>query len=158
MENLLEITEEEEKYTLVFDIEQIKNIQNKTVGVFIGTLPKFCQQNIYLGIPLLLSNRDVKLIEEKREGIFAKSNKSMFTPGIRFGGDFCLYPSDPSRFHSSHIIQDQTMASKKKNKSIPLRSIVTLGRLSHHTHKKNLIISDLDIKKFNPIEISWMDG
>jgi tRNA-splicing endonuclease subunit Sen34 len=53
----------------VWDVDHIATLrsQHKICGVLTGTLPHLSQQNVFLGLPLVLMAEELVLLVEKRE-------------------------------------------------------------------------------------------
>ncbi|KAL4217920.1 tRNA-splicing endonuclease subunit Sen34 [Mactra antiquata] len=60
------------------------------------------------------------------------------TCGMKFGGDYLVYPGDPSRFHSFFVV-----VCKGYNEEMSALDIITMGRLGT-TVKKTVVICSLD--------------
>ncbi|XP_077313563.1 tRNA-splicing endonuclease subunit Sen34-like isoform X2 [Lithobates pipiens] len=58
------------------------------------------------------------------------------TSGSKFGGDFLVYPGDPMRFHAHYIA-----ICFPQDEEIPLRDIITAGRLGTNVKKTVLLCS-----------------
>ncbi|KAK6465299.1 hypothetical protein DFJ63DRAFT_283242 [Scheffersomyces coipomensis] len=76
-----------------------------------------------------------KFIRNYHNYKYFKELKYFVSPGLKFGGDFVLYPSDPLRFHSHSVV---------KLNSINLNDIVVGGRLSTGVKKNFVVIEDKD--------------
>jgi len=55
---------------------------------------------------------------------FLNSRGYYFTPGLRFGGDWSVYPGDPFRYHAHYLANYYGW-----NEEIPMLDLVTSGRL-----------------------------
>ena len=55
---------------------------------------------------------------------FLNSKAYYVTPGLRFGGDYSVYPGDPFRYHAHYMAN-----SYGWNQGIPMLDLVTSGRL-----------------------------
>lgn len=89
------------------------------------------------------------------------------TSGAKFGGDFLVYPGDPTNYHSQFILV--CFDSKQEYNSLSLKQLVTYARMAT-TVKKTFLISflseerlalgclsiNLDDKRFlNFLSINW---
>lgn len=89
------------------------------------------------------------------------------TSGAKFGGDFLVYPGDPTNYHSQFILV--CFDSKQEYNSLSLKQLITYARMAT-TVKKTFLISflteerlevgrlsiNLDDKKFlNFLSINW---
>ena len=61
------------------------------------------------------------------------------TNGVKFGGDFLVYPGDPTRFHSFFIVQ----CIDYDDEPLTPANLVTLARLGTSV-KKTLVLASLD--------------
>ncbi|KAK6204810.1 uncharacterized protein RJT21DRAFT_124033 [Scheffersomyces amazonensis] len=222
------INAHQDPQVLIFNLNDLKQLRNQygILGVLLGTLSQYPQQNFFLSIPLRLSVYEVVWLVETRRGIlvdqlkyrkdklltskqtgkdikvhvrkdgvieenaheynfittrntdkegrneelihehqiqlqeyidqYIVSNKQLsrkqfmcnyqnfkyfkelnyyISPGLKFGGDLVLYPSDPLRFHSHSIV---------RLGSIDLNDIIIGGRLATGV-KKNYIVVDTQI-------------
>ncbi|KAK4230026.1 putative tRNA-splicing endonuclease subunit tsp-4 [Podospora fimiseda] len=59
------------------------------------------------------------------------------TPGLRFGGDYSVYPGDPFRFHAHYLANAYGW-----NEEIPMLDLVTSGRLGTAVKKSFLFGSE----------------
>lgn len=64
---------------------------------------------------------------------FLNSKGYYITPGLRFGGDYSVYPGDPFRFHAHYLAN-----SYGWNEEIPMLDLVTSGRLGTAVKKSFL--------------------
>jgi len=64
------------------------------------------------------------------------------TSGVKFGGDFLVYPGDPSRYHSHYIA-----VCLRHQKEVPALDVVSMGRLSSNVRKTTLLCSVAQRKK-----------
>ncbi|CAO3700564.1 unnamed protein product [Rhizopus microsporus] len=141
--SLVEIKQYGNRY-LVFNIKK----EFRIVGALCGTLPGFPQQNTFYGLPLSLSLEEVKTVIDLKVAKVTNTlsplpsiNNSIFryfwslgyyvTSGYKFGGDYLLYPQDPTCCHSQFIVSimhfDQNMTTK---------DAVQMGRLATNVKKK----------------------
>ena len=61
------------------------------------------------------------------------------TNGVKFGGDFLVYPGDPTRFHSFFVVQ----CVDYDDDELTPANLVTLARLGTSV-KKTLVLASLD--------------
>ncbi len=64
---------------------------------------------------------------------YLNSKGYYITPGLRFGGDYSVYPGDPFRFHAHYLAN-----SYGWNEEIPMLDLVTSGRLGTAVKKSFL--------------------
>ncbi|KAJ2448700.1 tRNA-splicing endonuclease subunit [Coemansia sp. RSA 2336] len=160
---------------LVTDADTVLHLRKQyhIVGSLEGTHPANPLQNHYFGLPLVLSPEETKfLLEEdaielegdhfewphsEQEQLQYKLFKDFhsrgfyITRGIKFGGDYLLYPGDPMRYHSSHIVtlmeHKQTMSSQQ---------LITLGRLCTAVKKTRLLSTwDPSTSQFTHVSLNW---
>ncbi|CAG8830683.1 1137_t:CDS:2, partial [Gigaspora rosea] len=79
-------------------------------------------------------------------------NRGYFiTNGIKFGGDYLLYPGDPLRYHSHFIATIIDM-----NKEISPMDIITFGRMGTAVKKSYMLCSwDMNEDKAVYVCIEW---
>ncbi|KAK3323551.1 hypothetical protein B0T19DRAFT_208113 [Cercophora scortea] len=65
---------------------------------------------------------------------YLNSRGYFITPGLRFGGDFSVYPGDPLRYHAHYLA-----TSYEWEKKIPLLDLLTSGRLGTAVKKSFLL-------------------
>lgn len=177
---------------LVFNVDHIQLFRERyrVLGVLIGTLPPYPQQNVFLSIPLrllvfeclYLLDLDVANLrltgpggetsylfetflaacldfEKKCNGTCKiKAHYDIYrsllergyfiSPGLKFGGDFVLYPGDPLKFHSYSIVLLNFSSTN---------DLVVGGRLATGV-KKNLVIVDQQLlldEPFRAYSIQW---
>jgi tRNA-splicing endonuclease subunit Sen34 len=70
--------------------------------------------------------------------------------GSKFGGDFLLYPGDPSRFHSNYVV---TVA--RPNQTFSPLDAISMGRLGTTVKKTHAVCSWTDEKGLICICIDW---
>ncbi|RCH83634.1 hypothetical protein CU097_005480 [Rhizopus azygosporus] len=147
--SLVEIKQYGNRY-LVFNVKDVERLRKefRIVGALCGTLPGFPQQNTFYGLPLSLSLEEVKTVIDLKVAKVTNTlsplpsiNNSLFryfwslgyyvTSGYKFGGDYLLYPQDPTCCHSQFIVSimhfDQNMTTK---------DAVQMGRLATNVKKK----------------------
>ncbi|KAL4207687.1 tRNA-intron endonuclease catalytic domain-like protein [Rhizopus microsporus] len=147
--SLVEIKQYGNRY-LVFNVKDVERLRKefRIVGALCGTLPGFPQQNTFYGLPLSLSLEEVKTVIDLKVAKVTNTlsplpsiNNSIFryfwslgyyvTSGYKFGGDYLLYPQDPTCCHSQFIVSimhfDQNMTTK---------DAVQMGRLATNVKKK----------------------
>ncbi|KAG1169118.1 hypothetical protein G6F70_008722 [Rhizopus microsporus] len=150
--SLVEIKQYGNRY-LVFNVKVSVDVERlrkefRIVGALCGTLPGFPQQNTFYGLPLSLSLEEVKTVIDLKVAKVTNTlsplpsiNNSIFryfwslgyyvTSGYKFGGDYLLYPQDPTCCHSQFIVSimhfDQNMTTK---------DAVQMGRLATNVKKK----------------------
>ncbi|CEI92847.1 hypothetical protein RMCBS344292_07096 [Rhizopus microsporus] len=147
--SLVEIKQYGNRY-LVFNVKDVERLRKefRIVGALCGTLPGFPQQNTFYGLPLSLSPEEVKTVIDLKVAKVTNTlsplpsiNNSIFryfwslgyyvTSGYKFGGDYLLYPQDPTCCHSQFIVSimhfDQNMTTK---------DAVQMGRLATNVKKK----------------------
>ncbi|CEG75517.1 hypothetical protein RMATCC62417_10545 [Rhizopus microsporus] len=147
--SLVEIKQYGNRY-LVFNVKDVERLRKefRIVGALCGTLPGFPQQNTFYGLPLSLSPEEVKMVIDLKVAKVTNTlsplpsiNNSLFryfwslgyyvTSGYKFGGDYLLYPQDPTCCHSQFIVSvmhfDQNMTTK---------DVVQMGRLATNVKKK----------------------
>lgn len=82
-------------------------------------------------------------------------------PGTKFGGQWCLYPSYPARFHSNaivHLVDDgKNFDGKDEDPPTKLtyRSLVQWGRIASGTRKTALIIDQRPKKDCRHFSMEW---
>ncbi|KAL2023958.1 hypothetical protein VTK56DRAFT_193 [Thermocarpiscus australiensis] len=64
---------------------------------------------------------------------YLNSRGYYITPGLRFGGDYSVYPGDPFRYHAHYLAN-----SYGWDEEIPMLDLVTLGRLGTGVKKSFL--------------------
>ncbi|KAK4165158.1 putative tRNA-splicing endonuclease subunit tsp-4 [Cladorrhinum sp. PSN259] len=96
-------------------------------------------------LPGITPTTSEKLVPEKTEGVdipvhpsypFYKHLNSRgyyTTPGLRFGGDYSVYPGDPFRYHAHYLANAYGW-----NEEIPMLDVVTSGRLGTAVKKSFL--------------------
>lgn len=72
------------------------------------------------------------------------------TPGMKFGGDFLVYPGDPSRFHSFFIA-----VCKPYHHDMTALDIVTMGRLGTAVKKTAVICSEDESGDLRYTSLQW---
>jgi len=152
---------------------------HRIVGTLIGTHSQFQQQNLFCGVPLLLSDEEVFLLS-KRDLVRLISNngepvrflskdravkeRSVFTVfedlwmrgyfisnGSKFGGNFLVYPGDPLLFHAHFIV----IVVEPCEIISPL-DIVSYGRLGVSVKKMSVLASvDPHDSKVYYFPIDW---
>ncbi|KAJ7172637.1 hypothetical protein C8R46DRAFT_947822 [Mycena filopes] len=72
------------KKAYVWDVEDIAIIRTKhrLCGVFTGTLPHLSQQNLFLGVPMVLLPEEVVLLVEKEFAVLVDDPEAHLTPSI----------------------------------------------------------------------------
>ncbi|KAI8979763.1 tRNA intron endonuclease [Mycotypha africana] len=150
------------------DVEKLR-CKHRIVGALDGTLTQAPLQNNYMGLPLVLLPEEVDLLLKKgfatltdpSQRIDLTENQKIratifdyfwtkgyyITSGIKFGGDFLLYPNDPLVIHSQyivHVVQDE------ENENVSPVDIVRMGRVATST-KKIAILASPAIK----LAIQW---
>ncbi|PIA17664.1 tRNA-intron endonuclease catalytic domain-like protein [Coemansia reversa NRRL 1564] len=71
--------------------------------------------------------------------------------GIKYGGDYLLYPGDPLRHHSSHVV---TLLERKR--PFKPRELVPLGRVGTAVKKARLLSSwNPETGQFSHITMNW---
>ncbi|XP_048780508.1 tRNA-splicing endonuclease subunit Sen34-like [Ostrea edulis] len=70
--------------------------------------------------------------------------------GSKFGGDFLVYPGDPSRYHSHYIAI--CIPHEKKMSAL---DIVSMGRLGSNVRKTVLLCSEGPDNKISYISLQW---
>ncbi|KAI8374872.1 tRNA intron endonuclease [Blakeslea trispora] len=141
---------------LVFNAQDVEKLRckHRIVGSLQGTLPQFPLQNTFYGLPLLLLPEEVYLLAKKgytdvdcnisetlRTAVFEYfwSKGFYITSGIKFGGDFLLYPNDPMCAHSNYIIQ-----TMEKDQEITPLELVGMGRLATNVKKTFVLVSAIN--------------
>ncbi|KAJ1730183.1 tRNA-splicing endonuclease subunit [Coemansia biformis] len=147
--------------------------EHRVVGSLEGSHPANPLQNHYFGLPLVLLPEEAALLvetgaieiagdrfawpETDRERLRFDLYKDLhsrgfyITRGIKFGGDYLLYPGEPLRHHSSHVVTLVDHAQK-----ITPRELVTIGRVCTAV-KKVRILSAWDPHRcqFTHIALNW---
>ncbi|XP_040181617.1 tRNA-splicing endonuclease subunit Sen34 isoform X2 [Rana temporaria] len=72
------------------------------------------------------------------------------TSGSKFGGDFLVYPGDPMRFHAHYIA-----ICFPQDEEIPLRDIITAGRLGTNVKKTVLLCSSNEEGLVTYTSLQW---
>ncbi|BFZ21343.1 hypothetical protein BsWGS_24382 [Bradybaena similaris] len=72
------------------------------------------------------------------------------TSGVKFGGDFLVYPGDPSRFHSHYIA-----ICKSQAELMPSLDIITYGRQASNVRKTALLCALDRNKKVFYMSLQW---
>ncbi|GFR81673.1 tRNA-splicing endonuclease subunit Sen34 [Elysia marginata] len=72
------------------------------------------------------------------------------TSGAKFGGDFLVYPGDPSRYHSHYIA-----VCRSQFDEIPCLDLVSLGRLSSNVRKTALLCALDRNRKVTYTSLTW---
>ncbi|CAG5124844.1 unnamed protein product [Candidula unifasciata] len=72
------------------------------------------------------------------------------TSGVKFGGDFLVYPGDPARYHSHYIA-----VCKSQAEALPSLDIITYGRQASNVRKTALLCSLDRSKKVFYISLQW---
>ncbi|KAI8352828.1 tRNA-splicing endonuclease subunit Sen34-like protein [Choanephora cucurbitarum] len=141
---------------LVFNAKDAEKLRckHRIVGSLQGTLPQFPLQNTFYGLPLLLIPEEVYLLNKKgwsniREDIndtlravvfeYFWSKGFYLTSGIKFGGDFLLYPDDPMCVHSEYIVQ-----TMEHDEELTPLELVGMGRLATNVKKTFVLASVID--------------
>ncbi|KAJ2602140.1 tRNA-splicing endonuclease subunit [Coemansia sp. RSA 1721] len=73
------------------------------------------------------------------------------TRGLKFGGEYLLYPGEPMRYHSNYVV------SLIDNKStVSPRELIALGRLGTAVKKTRILCSwDEQESKFIYVTLNW---
>ncbi|ESO09662.1 hypothetical protein HELRODRAFT_183980 [Helobdella robusta] len=74
------------------------------------------------------------------------------TSGLKFGGDFLVYPGDPSRYHSFYIV-----LCVQHDEAINLLQLIRMGRQAT-TVKKTFVLASVDFNNtynVNCVSIQW---
>ncbi|KAI8098098.1 tRNA intron endonuclease [Gilbertella persicaria] len=162
---LVHIKQLGDKY-FVFNVKDVEKLrcQYRIVGSLQGTLPQFPLQNTFYGLPLLLLPEEVCLLVKKDfatvDNKISETLRSMvfeyfwskgfyLTSGIKFGGDFLLYPGDPMCVHSEYIVQ--TVDSEEEIASLEL---VGMGRLATNV-KKTFVLASIMNEMMTYYSIEW---
>ncbi|KAI8881740.1 tRNA-intron endonuclease catalytic domain-like protein [Backusella circina FSU 941] len=150
-------------YTNEFNenVERLR-YEHRIVGYLTGTLTRFPMQNGFYGLPLVLLPEQVEFLLKKGNSLTYFQRKAVtdhqyiypikntlfeyfwsldyfITGGSKFGGDYLLYPGDPSGFHSQFIVSaiDEPFSGV---------DIVSMGRLATNVKKAfvlaGIIIND----------------
>ncbi|KAJ1667434.1 tRNA-splicing endonuclease subunit [Coemansia sp. RSA 1813] len=161
---------------LVFDADVAMALRTeyRIVGSLEGSHPKNPLQNGYMYLPLLLLPEETALLLEKgaielsgmaftwpqietdkaRFELFKDLHQRRFyiTRALKFGGDYLLYPGEPMRYHSSHIV---TFIPNNKQPLAP-RELISLVRLGT-TVKKTRVLSSWnpDKSEFTHVCMNW---
>ncbi|KAG2184563.1 hypothetical protein INT43_000472 [Umbelopsis isabellina] len=119
-----------------------------------GSLPSQPLQNTFYGLPLVLLPEEVYFLHQ--HGLTSITNTNIgwnypttdferdrcvvfehlwslglyVTSGTKFGGDFLVYPGDPTRYHSHYVV---TIVAEEA--TIDARSLVAAGRLGSNVKK-----------------------
>ncbi|ORE11207.1 tRNA-intron endonuclease catalytic domain-like protein [Rhizopus microsporus var. microsporus] len=147
--SLVEIKQYGNRY-LVFNVKDVERLRKefRIVGALCGTLPGFPQQNTFYGLPLSLSLEEVKMVIDLKVAKVTNAlsplpsiNNSLFryfwsldyyvTSGYKFGGDYLLYPQDPTCCHSQFIVSVMHF-----DQNITTKDVVQMGRLATNVKKK----------------------
>lgn len=72
------------------------------------------------------------------------------TSGSKFGGDFLVYPGDPSRFHSFYIA-----ICMKHKQELSALDLVSMGRLGSNVRKTVVMCSKDDEEKLCYTSLQW---
>ncbi|KAJ2156690.1 tRNA-splicing endonuclease subunit [Coemansia sp. RSA 552] len=161
---------------MVTDADVVLSLRTKhrIVGSLEGTHPTNPQQNRYLSLPLFLLPEEAALLiaidavelegdqfqwpqtdhDQLRFRLYRDfHNRGYYlTRGIKFGGDYLLYPGDPLRYHSSHVV---SLLPNRTDKITP-REIVTLGRVCTAVNKTRVLSSwNNDKDCFTHINLNW---
>ncbi|KAJ2151377.1 tRNA-splicing endonuclease subunit [Coemansia sp. RSA 637] len=132
--------------------------KHRIVGSLEGSHPANPLQNNYFGLPLFLMPEETALLIEcdviciegdkfewpqsERDQLRFKLFKDLHgrgffvTQGIKFGGEYLLYPGDPLRYHSSHIV-----SLVDHGQTVAARELITLGRVCTAVNKTRLLSS-----------------
>ncbi|KAJ1798064.1 tRNA-splicing endonuclease subunit [Coemansia sp. RSA 2399] len=162
---------------LVFDADVAVALrtQHRIVGSLEGSHPSNPLQNGYMYLPLLLLPEEAALLLEQcaielsgftfawpqtdadktRFALFKDLHRRGFyiTRALKFGGDYLLYPGEPMRYHSSHIV---TLVAPDSRQSVTPRELVALARLATTVNKTRVLSSwNPDIAEFTHICINW---
>ncbi|KAF8212402.1 hypothetical protein K438DRAFT_1806454 [Mycena galopus ATCC 62051] len=72
------------KKAYVWDVEDIATIRSKhrLCGVFTGTLPHLSQQNLFLGVPMVLLPEEVVLLVENKLAVLVDDPKAYMQPTV----------------------------------------------------------------------------
>ncbi|KAJ7738518.1 hypothetical protein DFH07DRAFT_84275 [Mycena maculata] len=73
-----------DKKAYVWDVEDIATIRSKhrLCGVFTGTLPHLSQQNLFLGVPMVLLPEEVVLLVENELAVLVDDPKAHIQPSV----------------------------------------------------------------------------
>ncbi|KAJ7489865.1 hypothetical protein B0H11DRAFT_2010736 [Mycena galericulata] len=73
-----------EKKAYVWDVEDIATIRSKhrLCGVFTGTLPHLSQQNLFLGVPMVLMPEEVVLLVENEFAVLVDDPRAHIQPSV----------------------------------------------------------------------------
>jgi tRNA-splicing endonuclease subunit Sen34 len=141
---------------------KIKDPKAKTSGLFDEPEPPIITPTSTLSLPWNENvTQEIKPIkfdwpatdkDQVRYNIFKSLWEKGFyiSRGSKFGGDYLLYPGDPSRFHSNYIV---TVASPDQPFS-PL-DFISMGRLGTTVKKTHAICSWSKEKGLMCISIEW---
>ncbi|KAJ2315567.1 tRNA-splicing endonuclease subunit [Coemansia sp. RSA 2611] len=160
---------------LVDDADTVLKLrtEHRIVGTLEGSHPTNPLQNNYFGLPLILLPEEAALLLEQhaitldgdaftwpkteqdkvRFGLFKDLHGRGYfiTRGIKYGGDYLLYPGDPLRYHSSHIV-----SLIDRGQKLTPRQLVTLGRLCTAVKKIRLLSSwNAEAGSFTHITLNW---
>ncbi|KAJ3124956.1 hypothetical protein HK101_006019 [Irineochytrium annulatum] len=162
----------------VWDVDDAERLRRDhgVVGSLCSTLPHQPSQSQILGLPLMLSLEEVHSLQRQgvievmscvdgdvvqplsdadnaRSKVFHEYRERGFsiTPGVKFGGDYLLYPGDPAQYHASHIL---TITEKGRRTSFA--SLASKCRLANNVKKKSLICYwDAKEEGAVELEIDW---
>ncbi|KAJ2717225.1 tRNA-splicing endonuclease subunit [Coemansia spiralis] len=146
---------------------------HRVVGSLEGSHPTNPLQNHYFGLPLVLLPEEAALLVERgiietvgdpfawpataherlRFDLYKDLHGRGFhvTRGIQFGGDYLLYPGEPLRHHSSHVVTLVDHAQR-----ITPRELVTIGRMCTPVKKVRLLSAwDPHTRQFTHISLNW---
>jgi len=153
--------------------------RERVIGSLCGCLPRQPRQNLYAGLPLELSAEEVNMLVHQVQPAWSLSpalpfadsdthSKSLppttdcqvfasfwqqgftLTRGGKFGGDYLVYPGDPSRFHSFYIV-----VCLKRDEALFALDLIRLGRLASHV-KKAVVLCTVDSDhRVHRITLQW---
>ncbi|KAJ2720105.1 tRNA-splicing endonuclease subunit Sen34 [Coemansia sp. Benny D115] len=164
-------------HLMVFDESTVMALRksHRIVGALEGTHPLGTLQNKFFGLPLILLPEEAAMLVEmgvippnpdpesptwpttERQKQLFRLYKDLYakgyylTRGLKFGGDYLLYPGEPMRYHSSHVVNLIAHGS-----TLSPHQIVSLGRLGTGV-KKTRVLSSLDpgTDQFTHITVNW---
>ncbi|KAM0748138.1 hypothetical protein T439DRAFT_328126 [Meredithblackwellia eburnea MCA 4105] len=95
----------------VWDIKDVQalRVQHHVCGILVGTLPQVSQQNVFLGLPLVLLPEEVALLVRNQLGIILDDNQAHRPPT----------PGEYSYYHSSRL----AAIEHQKRTSVALEAI-----------------------------------
>ncbi|KAJ2781235.1 tRNA-splicing endonuclease subunit [Coemansia javaensis] len=155
------------------DLALALRTEHRVVGSLEGSHPTNPLQNNYLGLPLVLLPEEAALLvaegaaeiagdpfawpetdrDRLRFALFRDLHARGFyvTRGVKFGGDYLLYPGEPMRHHSSHVV---TLVDR--DQGLAPRELVAVGRVCTAVKKTRLLSAwDPGRGRFTHIALSW---